>query len=151
MAEIVVRAKSAPASLSAAELRLTGKGKGQILEVGADGKDWGAKVVWPNFAILKIPGITTGKVRKYIEHHMAEDPTDLDWTAAAPVYNIFRLRKWTLRWSALPQGVKNTVIANNGVLTIKAGGYAGPSDYTWQQVKQYFRNLDTGLDETVDL
>jgi len=38
-----------------------------------------------------------------------------------------------------------------GGLTIKAGDYAGDYDYTWTQIKAYFRNLKTGLDETGDL
>jgi hypothetical protein len=36
-------------------------------------------------------------------------------------------------------------------LTIKVGTYAGTYDYTWTQVKGYFRNQQTGLDETAEI
>ena len=151
MAEILLRARAAPAGLTPKQLRLSGKDRGRIIAVKPDGWGWGRKEVWPAFALLKVPGISVAKIEKYAQPQLVEDPTDADWDPVSKrIQNVYRARRWQIRWNDLPQGVKNKVVANNGVLTIKAGSYTGPSDYTWPQVKSFFRNLETDRDETVD-
>jgi hypothetical protein len=59
----------------------------------------------------------------------------------------YRRRNWIIRWADLPAAAR-TKLTNTGVLTIKAGTYSGTADYTWAQVRNYFRNQETGLDET---
>ena len=63
--------------------------------------------------------------------------------------NIVRRRVWRVRWDDLPQAAKNK-LASTGELVIKAGGYSGAYDYTWNQVKAYFTHAILG-NETADL
>ena len=151
MAEIVLRARAVPTGLTPAQRRLTGKERGKILAVGPDGQDWGRKVIWPSYAILKIPGIAVSRIKKYTEPQLTEDVTDPDWTPTNRVKTPYRMRRWRLRWANLPQGIKDTLVANNGVLIIKAGSYSGPSDYNWAQIRSYFRNQETDTDENGNL
>jgi hypothetical protein len=66
------------------------------------------------------------------------------------VMTVITRRLWKIRFADLPLAARNK-LASSGELVIKVGTYAGTYDYTWTQVKGYFRNLKTGLDETVDL
>jgi len=59
-------------------------------------------------------------------------------------------RLWQIRWASLPLVARNK-LASLGELVIKVGLYGGTYDYTWAQVKGYFRNQQTNLDETEDL
>lgn len=59
-------------------------------------------------------------------------------------------RLWKIRFADLPLAARNK-LATQGALTIRVGAYAGAYDYTWAQVKGYFRNQQTNLDETEDL
>jgi len=152
MAEILLRGKGAPGSQTVDQTRLSGNVKGQILNVEEDNKDWGRLVTWPQFAWFLVPEISVSKVLKYVAAQFQEDPTDGDWTVGNKLETIYRYRMWTVRWADMPQSVKDRVQANNGVLTIKATNrYTGAFDYPWSAVKEYFRNLETGQDETEDL
>lgn len=116
--------------------------KGMPVVVMPDGHTWGLGEKFPNFVSIDIPGVSVSKVMKYVEPEYSGIPT-----AEATIY---RRRLWQLRWSDLPIAAKN-ILALDSRLIIKVGGYVGPYDYTWQQVKGFFRNLKTGLDETEDL
>lgn len=111
--------------------------KGMMVVVMEDGHEWGTKERLPLFVVIKIPGVDASRVAKYLQ----------TWTDTNGV--IVRARLWQLRWDDLPLAARNKLAA--GGLTIKVGTYSGPYDYTWAQVKAYFRNLETGLDETADL
>jgi hypothetical protein len=82
------------------------------------------------------------QVQKYIEQQRELVNGEMGTT---------RRRLWRIRWADLPVGARN-LLESTGALTIKAtDAYTGPFDYTWTQVKSYFLNQLTGLDETADL
>lgn len=115
--------------------------RGMPVVVVDDGHEWGAKECLPNFVIIKVPLVPKAKVFKYRQEQMDDFDPSLH----------YRRREWRIRWEDLPQAAKNT-LAQTGELIIKASpSYIGPYDYTWQQIKSFFRNLRTGLDETEDL
>lgn len=108
---------------------------GMIVDVGPDGRDWGRNVVPPKFAILKMPGVSVDRVRKYI----AEQLDDAGGLLLEPVR--FRRRLWQIQTQELPVRAQNLLAA--GSITIGPTG-----DYTWTQVKNYFLRHDTMLRET---
>ena len=148
MAEILVKAVSVtnedPALSLEEQAEKTRRGcyqKGYPVVVMPDGHQWGAQEGPPTFVIIYIPLISVAKVLKYVDVQMDDiDPS-----------KTYRRRKWQIRWDDLPQEAQDK-LENDGELTIKAiGTYQGEYDYTWVQVKQYFRNLETDTDETEDL
>jgi hypothetical protein len=118
--------------------------RGFPVVVMPDGWVWGTEERLPKFVVIKIPGVPISKVLKYILPEMS-DILDLEGNQFT-----YRRRRWQIRWVDLPLAAR-TKLANIGVLTIKAGGYAGGYDYTWSQIKAYFRDLKTGQNETADL
>lgn len=138
MAEILIRAKNNAHPDSTKDRRGSYK-KGYPVVIMDDGHEWGNEETLPGFVILKIPKIPKAKVQKYIE-------PELDGNE-----DIYRRREWQIRWADLPQGAKDR-LANDGELVIKAtAAYTGTYDYTWTQVKSFFRNLRTNQDETTEL
>lgn len=121
--------------------------RGYPVIVFEDGHPWGNEERLPRFVVIKIPGIPVGRVQKYIEEWT--EPTGSSDPMLPNVRRVQR-RRWTIRWNGLPQRAKNR-LQNDGELIISAGGYEGTSDYSWAQVKQFFRNTETGLDESEDL
>lgn len=115
--------------------------RGMPVVIKPDGHEWGSAERLPKFVVLKIPGVSVATVTKYIF------PEVID--GSVPPMN-YRRRLWQIRWADLPLAARNK-LASDGELTIKVGAYAGAYDYTWAQIKGYFRNLKTGLDETADL
>lgn len=115
---------------------------GMVVEVREDGAPRGTSEKWPQFAWIRIPGIAADVVRKYMEPQYAGIPTEQP--------EVYRRRRWQLRWSELPLAVRNKFTAK-GEIVIKVGAYPGAYDYTWSQVKGYFRDMQTGLDETGEL
>ncbi|OHD24869.1 MAG: hypothetical protein A2Y38_16170 [Spirochaetes bacterium GWB1_59_5] len=112
---------------------------GMIVEVREDTSPRGTLEKWPAFAWITVPGIPADTVRKYMQPELS-----------ALTGEVTRRRRWQIRWSELPVGVRNKFQAT-GQITIKAGGYLGAYDYTWAQVRGYFRDLQTGIDEANDL
>jgi hypothetical protein len=112
---------------------------GMPIVVVPDNHQWGAKECPPTFYLIKVPGISLDKVRKFIAPEYETFPDE----NGDPI--IYRRRVWQVRVADLPQAVRDKFI-NNGEVIIKAGAYDGAYDYTWDQVKTYFRNLSTGLD-----
>lgn len=138
MAEILIKAVDTINSDPDKDARGSYK-RGMPVVVMPDEHPWGVEERLPKFVVIKIPGISVERVQKYIEIW-----TDL--ITGDPV----RRRRWQIRWSDLPAAARNK-LQNTGQLVIKAGTYSGTYDYTWTQVKQYFRNLQSGLDELEDL
>lgn len=95
------------------------------------------KMQMPYFALVYTPGVDKSTVKKYLEEQILND-------------ELYRYRKWIVRWDSLPQAAKDK-LSTDGYLTIKAGSYSGSYDYTWTQVKSYFRNQETGFDEVFEL
>ena len=117
--------------------------RGMPVVVFEDGHSWGSEECLPKFVLIKIPEVSAATVKKYIEPELGDVP-DADGS-----FPIYRRRLWIIRWADLPAGAKLKLA--DGLLIIKAGSYAGAYDYTWTQIKTYFRNMKTGLDETGDL
>ena len=117
--------------------------KGMPVVVFEDNHSWGAEECLPKFVLIKIPGVFAATVKKYIKPELSDTP---DEEGSFPIY---RRRLWIIRWADLPADAKLKLA--DGLLVIKAGNYAGEYDYTWTQIKTYFHNMKTGLDETVDL
>lgn len=116
--------------------------KGMPVLVQPDGHQWGAKERLPKFAVLKFPGVSEDKLEKYVFPDTEGDTPE--------THRMVRRRLWKLRWNDLPAGAK-AKLRDTGALVIKVGGYAGEFDYTWQQVKGFFRNQRTNQDETEDI
>jgi len=137
MAEILIKAVDATHSNTDKDRRGCYK-RGYPVVVMPDGHPWGFEEKLPKFVVIKVPLISVDKVQKYIEQW-------LDGSGG-----LLQRRRWQIRWADLPAAVRNK-LASNGEIIIKAGAYSGTFDYTWSQVKGYFRNLETRLDETADL
>lgn len=121
--------------------------RGYPVVVMPDGHKWGRKERLPLFVVLRLPGVSVQKMRKYLEptYTPEVDPDGI------PIGNIYRRRQWQLRWEDLPQTAKDRLKAD-GELTIKAtDAYDGSYDYTWREVKGYMHNIDGGYDETAEL
>jgi len=110
-----------------------------IVEVREDNAPRGTLEKWPAFAWIMVPGIPADTVRKYMQPELS-----------ALTGEVTRRRRWRIRWADLPLAVRNKLQAT-GQIVIKAGDYTGAYDFTWSQVKVYFRDLQTGLDESGDL
>ena len=136
MAEILVKLTNAFHVDATKDQRGSYK-RGFPVVVKSDGHLWGREERRPHFFLVKIPGISIGQVLKYVEPQIEAGV-------------ITRRRLWTIRWNDLPVNARNLIL-DNGELIIKAGTYAGPFDYTWTQVKTFFRNQLTGTDETEEL
>ena len=116
--------------------------RGMPVVVMPDGHPWGSAERLPTFVLLKLPGVPVELVQKYVEEH--PDP-------ASPGEPSMLLRRvWTIRWDDLPAEARGK-LAGTGQIVIQAGGYSGEYDYTWKQIKRYFRNQVTGLDEDGNL
>jgi hypothetical protein len=138
MAEILVKAVDATNSNPTKDLRGCWK-QGMPVVVMNDGHEWGAEEGLPKFIILKIPLIPKNNVLKYIERY-----NDVGGFAVRP-------RRWQIRWADLPAAARNK-LTSEGELIIRATvAYTGNFDYTWNQIKSFFRNLETGLDETENI
>lgn len=132
MAELLVKAVSVTHADPAKDQRGCYK-RGHAVVVMPDGHEWGALETLPRFVVLKLPLVSVGRVAKYLAGATG------------------RRRRWRLRWADLPAAARNK-LASTGQLVIKAdAAYTGAFDYTWQQVKGFFRDDETGLDETGDI
>lgn len=111
--------------------------RGMVVVVKPDGWSWGTEERLPKFVVIKIPGIAVSKAEKYIAQQFSAG-------------EVYRRRLWQVRWADLPAAARTKLAT--GRLTIKAtDAYTGAYDYTWDQIKTYFRNLETNTDETQSL
>lgn len=107
---------------------------GHPVHVAEDGQPWGTEERLPKFVVLKLPLVPAARVMKYVQDE-----------------GLVRPRTWRIRWAALPQAARDKLTTvGELVILVPAYGYQGPFDYTWTQVKQFFRNDVTGLDEILD-
>lgn len=142
MAEIIVKAIDATHPDPEKDRRGCYK-RGYPVAVYPDGTRWGQQERLPKFVIVKFPGVPVDHplLQKFVEPERSDTP------GQGPTH---RRRRWQIRWADLPVAAK-TRLETDGELVIKVGSYNGPHDYTWAQVKQYFRDLKTGQDETENL
>jgi hypothetical protein len=145
MCEIIVKAIDATHPDPVKDQRGCYK-RGYPVAVYPDGTKWGKEERLPKFVIIKFPGVPVDNaiVQKYIQPELGDTP-DING-----IYPVVRRRLWKIRFDDLPLIARNK-LATNGELTIKVGTYAGTYDYTWTQVKNFFRNQKTGLDETAEI
>jgi len=122
--------------------------RGMVVVIMPDGHPWGAQEGLPKFAVIKIPNITVGQATKYTQPHVIQDGFEADGTTPRMV--VYRRRNWIIRWDDLPAAAQNK-LSSTGELIIRAGTYVGTSDYSWVQVRNYFRNQETGIDDTGDI
>ena len=121
--------------------------RGYPVVVMDDGHPWGFEERLPKFVVIKIPLIPKEKVQKYIEQWRIFVGLDSE---GIPKMETQCRRLWKIRWDDLPQVAKDKL--KTGQLIIRATlNYTGTYDFTWTQVKSYFRNLQTNLDETEEL
>ena len=140
MAELLVKAMDSTHADSVKDMRGCYK-TGMPVVVMEDGHIWGGEECLPRFVVIKIPTISVDVVKKYIE----PEYQGVDNQGRPEMY---RRRKWNISWVDLPSAVKTKILANGG-LTIKAGTYTGAYDYTWAQVKNYFKQITSGSSETM--
>lgn len=143
MAEILVKAVNATHSDTDKDRSGCYK-RGMPVIIMPDGHSWGGEERLPKFILIKVPGISVDLVKKYVDTQLSDSP-DEDGR-----YPIYRRRLWRIRLEDIPVAARN-ILANTGMLVIKAGKYNGEYDYTWKQIRAYFRNLKTGIDESGNL
>lgn len=142
MAEILVKAVSSAALADLTKDQRGSYKRGMPVVVMPDGHPWGRREGLPNFIVVKLPGVSAERVKKYIE----AESTVVDGEVVTT-----RRRIWRIRFADLPAATR-TKLQATGELIIKAdAAYNGTFDYTWTQVKGFWLNTVTGLDETADV
>ena len=101
--------------------------RGMVVEVFEDTKVLTQPMPAP-FVVVKISGVTKAQAEKYLQHE-----TDGVDTEGNPI--PVRRRAFHLAWSALPLAVRNALVNNRYYET------------TWTAVRQYVRNIKTGVAE----
>jgi hypothetical protein len=148
MAEILIRAKNNVHADPTKDRQGSYK-RGMPVVVMDDGHIWGSKEGLPDFVVLKVPMVSKERVMKYFEPQVVQNGFEED--GITPHFDTYRRRLWRLRVDDLPAGAI-TKFQTDGEITIKASpDYTGPYDYTWSNVKGYFRNQETDLDETANV
>lgn len=147
MCEVIFRARPSHRT-DPTELRISGKRRGRIEAVMPDGYVWGNLEGPPLFAIMKLPGVPVSAMEKYLEPVMEPDP---DGEPDGSEMRVRRARRWELRFSALPRPVHDRLAMSTGLIVRSPPHFTGAADFTWVQLKRFFRDLETGQDETRDL
>lgn len=148
MAEILIRAKNNTHPDPEVDRRGCYK-RGMPVVVMPDGHQWGLAERLPDFVVIKLPLVPVESVLKYLEPQRIQNGFEDDGTT--PRYEVYRRKLWKIRVNDLPAAALNKLVTD-GELTIKANpSYTGEYDYTWAQIKSYFRNLETDTDETADI
>lgn len=136
MAEILIKAIDAIHTDAVKDRRGCYK-RGMPVVVMPDGHIWGLEERLPKFIVIKIPLVSVDRVLKYIGEWR-----DIDNRT------VLQRRRWRIRWADLPLAARNK-LQSTGELTIKAtNAYTGAFDYTWVQIRDYFRNDETLANET---
>ena len=115
--------------------------RGQVVAIYEDRPTYGSKEVPPEFYFIRLPGVPAAvAASKLLKDNISADGT------------IVRRRVFRLRVADMPVAARN-LMQTNGQLVIRVAAYWDNQsvfttwDYTWTQVKDYFRNDDSGLDE----
>lgn len=131
MAEILIKAVSATSSDPEKDQRGCYK-RGMPVVVMPDGHAWGRKEGLPNFVLLKLPGVSVERVRRFIEPDREADGLREDGNERT---RIVRRRLWRIFVEDIPASVSNRWLSQ-GSITIGPDG-----DFTWTQFRNYLRNL----------
>ncbi len=113
--------------------------KGDIVAIQPDGWQWGKqehpatqdRFPEPKFFIVKVPGLDHEVVKQYFEPETIDILDDDGDTTI----DIIRCRKFHIMVDNLPQGIKNTILAE-GEVTVN-----------FNQLRQFIRNKVTGQTE----
>lgn len=130
--ELLVRITEKPMHADANEHRRGRSIAGNIIVVRPDGWSWGNKEGWPDYAVVKIPGVSVAECQKY------EQP---QYDAST---NLFRYREWQINFTNLPTVFRSVV--TNSTLSITA---TGPR--RWSYFRTNLLNLRTWTTETNNL
>jgi hypothetical protein len=122
--------------------------QGHVVSVQPDGFSWGVLEDPRNFsaasdrkfALLRFPGISVARAQRYLAPHIDTETLD---ARGRPTF--VRARLWQIQWSSLPAAAK-TILRNTGVITIDS--LANGGDFTWAQVQNFVRRLDTNTADT---
>lgn len=123
--ELLVVIRPTPVHPDAAKDRMRWKA-GQVVAVREDGAWWSAGERFPHFGLVKIPGIPAEAALKYME----------EWRQNPDDERPFARRRWRFKVADVPAATRNKLVTT-GSITIKAGGYSGPFDMTWNSVRQH--------------
>lgn len=147
--EVLVRIKPRVPLADAVKDRRGRVQQDEIVCVCPDGWPWGtAELNKSNYVLIKFPLVPLEKGKRLEGQQFIQNGTN---ELGQPNMEVYRQRIFRIRRADLPQAAKNK-LASTGQLIIKAtADYTGPYDYTWLQVRQYFRNQETGLDEGGEL
>ena len=114
--------------------------RGQIVAIYDDKPSYGSKEVAPAFYLIRLPGVPKELVAsRWLKDNINEDG------------EIVRRRVFRFRVADMPLAARN-LLQKNGQLVIKVAAYWDNQsaftawDYTWAQVRDYFRNDNTGVD-----
>ena len=99
--------------------------KGDIVEVQEDDFKWGTEMSY--FGVLKIPGLSVGKVLKYASPELELDESSMTFT------KMKKRRMWNLLINNIPTAVKQEFVTNHEYTTTVA------------QIKNFIQNKITGL------
>jgi len=147
MAQILIRAKNNTHSDPTKD-RWSYK-TGMPVVIQDDDHIWGSKEGLPDFVVIKFPLVPKSRLEKYITPEEVQNGFEDDLVTLK--YDIYRRRLWKLRLDDIPLGERKK-LQTDGELIIKATPeYNGKYDYTWDQIRTYFRNLNTNLDESGEL
>ena len=148
MAQILIRLKLPPPQITRSPVlqERTGKRPGMIVYVADDSHEWGTEELGPKFGIFKLPGAPLDRVASL----MLPELTD---AFEEPDYNILTNRiqksKRNRRWEFL---IDEAEITNPNIrkdlrdlpyVRIKTESVAS-GRYTWNEIKGYFLDHQTG-------
>ena len=122
---------------------------GHVVVVMPDGHSWGRMERLPEFFVIKIPTISVLSLKKYTDEHQV--PSDIINTDGTRKPKTYQRRRWKIDMDKIPPPVLKKIFTD-GEITIKASPtYSGEYDYTWNQMKRFFRNHETDEEETEDV
>lgn len=136
MAEILIKAIDASNSDPVQDAKCYKRGHPVV--VMEDGHFWGREEGLPKFVVIKIPGVSIEIARKFIDR--VEDDN----------HNMISRRMWRIDVASMPLAARNKLIST-GTLIIAGKNYSGTRDYTWLQIRTYFKNTVTGLSAADDI
>lgn len=119
---------------------------GMVVEIRPDGCIYGTSECYPTFVIIKVPLIAVDNptLLKLCQIQQTQTGTD---AFGQPIYTTVKRRQCWFQLANIPAGALN-LLKTNGSITIKAtAAYTGTYDYTWLQVKNYFWNNLTQLND----
>jgi hypothetical protein len=147
--EVLIRIKPRVPLVNTNEDRRGRVQQDEVICVCPDGWQWGtAELNKTNYIIIKFPQVSLEQGKKLELVQYIQNGTN---ELGEPRLDIYRKRIYKIRRADLPVAARNKLIATGQLIIKASAAYTGSYDYTWAQVRQYFRNQETGLDESGEL